>query len=172
MTICNAQAVKYLFVHIWDAFGVRHVSSWVRFLSAKIQTQSYAFFAHDLSSSSTPSVGDTLVFRKTLLNEGGVYSTTTGKFTAPCDGVYEFHATVTSNQSKKCIYVEFKAGDVAIGRIEVCDYYYHISNSGSAMAKLRKGTEVYMRVTHVNPGFRFLEDAHRMKTFSGHLISH
>ena len=112
------------------------------------------------------------MFTKSLVNEEGVYSTTTGKFTAPCDGVYEFHATLASNQNKKRIYVEFKAGDVAIGRFGVGDYYYGIGNSGSAIARLRKGTEVYLRVTYKNTGFRVVDDALRMNTFSGHIINH
>ena len=112
------------------------------------------------------------MFPQTLLNEDGVYSTTTGKFTAPCDGVYEFHSTLVSSQRKKGVWVEFKAGDLVIGRFDVYDYYYYISNSGSAIARLEKGADVYLRVASLSSGFRFLEDTIRMNTFSGHLISH
>ena len=112
------------------------------------------------------------MFPKTLLNEDGVYSTTTGKFTAPCDGVYEFHSTLASNSKQKGVWVEFKAGDLVIGRFHVLDYGYIVSSSGSSIARLRKGTEVYLRVTSVSSGFRFQEDLYRMNTFSGHLISH
>ena len=139
--------------------------------SAKIQTQSYAFSAHDLSAS-TPSIGYTLVFPQTLLNEDGMYSTTTGKYTAPCDGVYEFHSTLASSQAQNGVWVEFKAGDLVIGRFDVYDYRRSVSSSGSATARLGKGTEVYLRVTSVSSGFRFSEDAYRMNKFSGHLISH
>ena len=111
------------------------------------------------------------MFTQTLLNEERVYSTTTGKFTAPCDGVYEFHATLVSNRITKLLHVEFKAGDVAIGRFHVGNYNYLISNSGSAIAKLRKRTQVYLRVTSVDLEFRFYEGANYMNTFSGHLIS-
>ena len=141
------------------------------FLSAKIQTQYYAFSAQDLSAS-RPSIGDTLVFSQTLLNEDGVYSTATGKYTAPCDGVYEFHSTLVSGQVRKGVWVEFKAGGLVFGRFNVLDYHYIISSSGSAIARLRKGTEIYLRVTDVSSGFRFEESTNYMNTFSGHLISH
>ena len=112
------------------------------------------------------------MFPQTLLNEDGVYSTTTGKFTAPCDGVYEFHSTIASSQGQKGVWVEFKAGDLVFGRVDVYDHHHAISSSGSATARLRKATNVYLRVTGVHTGFRFFEDVHRMNTFSGHLISH
>ena len=112
------------------------------------------------------------MFSKTLLNEDEVYSTTTGKFTAPCDGVYEFHSTLACRNQQKAVYVEFKAGDLAIGQFGVYDYARAMSSSGSAIARLRKGTEVYLRVTYVLTEFRFYEGALQMNTFSGHLISH
>ena len=141
-------------------------------LSAKIPESHYAFSAYDLSSL-TPSHGDTLVFTQILVNEDGVYSTTTGKFTAPCDGVYEFHATLTIGVTQKIVYVEFKAGERSIGRFNAYDYSSgNISSSGSAIGRLLKGTQVYIRVTGVTSGFTFKEDnTYRMNTFSGHLIS-
>ena len=138
--------------------------------SAKIQTPSYAFSAYDLSAS-RPLSGSTLVFTHTLVNENEVYSTTTGKFNAPCDGIYEFHSILSPHRAKTEIYVEFKAGEIAIGRFSAHDTTYLISSSGSAIARLRTGTEVYLRVTARSSGFRFEEDTYRMNTFSGHFIS-
>ena len=141
-------------------------------LSAKIPESHHAFSAYDLSSL-TPSIGSTLVFTHTLVNEDDVYSTTNGKFTAPCDGVYEFHATLTSGSVKKGIWVEFKAGEISIGKFNGMDYNYnHISSSGSAIGRLQKGIQVYIRVTSMHSGFTFREEStHYMNTFSGHLIS-
>ena len=141
-------------------------------ISAKIHVPEshYAFSAYDLSSI-TMSTGSVLVFTQTLVNDDGVYSTTTGKFTAPSDGVYEFHATLSGGPKKKGIWVEFKAGEVAIGRFQTYDYDIFTSASGSAIGRLLKGTQVYLRVTTVSVGFKFLEDTYRMCTFSGHLIN-
>ena len=138
-------------------------------LSAKVQQPSYAFSAYDLSAS-RPSTGSTLVFAETYLNEDSAYSTTRGTYTTPSDGIYEFHATLASSQVKKYVRVEFKAGEKAIGRFIVGDDYKDASSSGSATSRLQKGIEVYLRVTGVSSGFRFVEDTFRMNTFSGHLI--
>ena len=113
------------------------------------------------------------MFTQTILNQDGVYSTATGKFTAPSDGVYEFHATLTPKHTKKTVRVEFKAGETAIGRFSVYDYRTPVSSSGSATARLKEGTQVYLRVTSVSSGFTFAEvSTFYMNTFSGHLISY
>ena len=110
------------------------------------------------------------MFAKTHLNDDGAYSTTRGTFTTCCDGIYEFHATLVSNQSKKYIWVEFKAGGKAIGRFQIGASNREASSSGSVMARLQKGIEVYLRVTLISSGFRFLEGSYHMNTFSGHLV--
>ena len=92
-------------------------------------------------------------------------------FTAPCDGLFEFHATLSASVANIALYVEFNAGGTAIGMFNVLDYDHWISSSGSAIGRLLKRTQVYLRVTLVNPGFSFIEDVYRMSTFSGHLIS-
>ena len=111
------------------------------------------------------------MFAKTHINENSVYNTATGKFTAPVDGVFVFHATLHVNVRKKYIHVEFNAGGKAIGRYMVGDNYYDASSSGSAIAQLQKGTEVYLKVTSGNSGITFREDIYGMSTFSGNLLS-
>ena len=139
--------------------------------SAKVQTSTYAFSAYEISDT-TPSTGDTLVFTKTFVNENGAYSTTTGIYTAPCDGIYEFHATIALSSKNTWIAVEFKAGTTAIGKFPVGDYWMYVSSSGSAIALVTKGTEVFLRVTGLrSSGARLGDDTYRMNSFSGHLIS-
>ena len=135
------------------------------------------FFSQDtrvvlrLLSASSPNIGSTLVFARTWINQAGVYNPTTGIFTTPCDGVYEFHATLSGGPQMENLFVEFIAGGVAIGRFHVVDDTYWISSSGSAIGRCLKETQVNLRVTSVTSGFSFLEDEFRMSTFSGHLIS-
>ena len=139
-------------------------------VSAQIQQPSFPFSAHDLSTAK-PLHGDILVFTKTRFNQDGLYSAATGKYTAPADGTYVFHATLNSNANGKSIHVEIKADTVAIGKFVVYDKSYDISSSGSAVARLDKGTEVYLRVTSVYEGYGFRDDAYYMNTFSGYRIS-
>ena len=148
-----------------------HLQCLFLFVSAKVKQPVYAFSAYDLSSF-TPTSGCTLVFAKTHLNDDGLYSTTTGKYTTPADGIYVFHSTLTSRYTTKDVYVEFKADERSIGKFMVRDYTYDISSSGSATTRLQKGTEVYLRVTAVGSGYRFKENLYYMNTFSGYSISH
>ena len=140
-------------------------------VSAQSQQPPYAFSAYDLSAAK-PSDGSILVFTKVHFNDDELYSTTTGKYTAPVDGLYEFHATLSSCcSSKMSIDVEFQAGDKAIGKFSVVDLTsYDRSSSGSATARLQKDTEVYMRVTATGGNYRFREDAYFMSSFTGYRI--
>ena len=140
-------------------------------VSAKVQQPTYAFSAYDLSAASGPGTGTILVFAKTHLSENSVYNTATGKFTAPVDGVFVFHATLHVDGIRKYVHVDFNAGGKAIGHFMVGDDYNDDSSSGSAIAQLQKGTEVYLKVTKASSGITFRENAHGMSTFSGHLLS-
>ena len=81
------------------------------------------------------------------------------------------HRQVFVNNAKNTIRVELKAGESAIGRFIVYDNYGDVSSSGSAIERLLKGTQVYIRVTTESSGFKLKDDTYGMNTFSGHLIS-
>ena len=161
---------------IFDHILKKQVSSWLGAfisLSAKLQKSYFAFSAYNLSAT-TSSRADTIVFTQTMLNEDGVYSTTTGMFTAPRDGVYEFHATLVAGEAKKGVWVEFKAfkaGETIIGRFSSWGYYHSFSFSGSAIARLQEGTHVYLKISSVQSTFKFNLYSALGNTFSGHLIS-
>ena len=146
------------------------MTGYIAFVSASVQQTSYAFSAYDLSAS-RPSNGDILIFAKTHLNDNSVYNTATGRFTAPIDGVYVFHATLHMSSIKKYIKVEFNAGGKAVGKFAVGDEYHFPNSSGSAIAQLQKGAEVYLKVISATSGSRFREGTSGMCTFSGHLVS-
>ena len=111
------------------------------------------------------------MFAKTHLNENNVYNTDAGKFTAPVDGVYVFHATLHVINSNKYTYVDFNAQRRVIGRFMVGDRNHEDSSSGSAIARLTKGTDVWLEITSVSSGISFRQDVHGMCTFAGHLLS-
>ena len=140
------------------------------FPSANIPESNYAFSAYNLSAV-TPTSAMTLVFAQTLVNDGGVYNTSTGKFTAPCDGVYQFHSTLSGGPEEQVLNVEFRADDTPIGTFAILDDYYVVGSSGSAIARLLKGTHVHIKVRVVSPSFAFAEGEGFMNTFMGHLIS-
>ena len=128
----------------------------------------YGFSAYE-SASSTASMGSTIVLRRTHLNEGGSYNTGTGLFTAPIDGMYIFHATLCIHSGGKHIFVTFMAGEEVLGRFAAVDTY-DSCHSGSALARLQKGSQVCLRVTHASSGSTLRDDGHRMNSFSGFLV--
>ena len=76
------------------------------------------------------------------------------------------------HMAKEYLWVEFNAGGNAVGgRFKVSDYRYEDSSSGSAIAKLEKGEEVFIKVTSATGGITFKDDAHRRSSFSGYLLS-
>ena len=101
----------------------------------------YDISAYGLPAASVPSTGTILVIAKTHINENSVYNTAIGKFTAPADGIYVFHASLHVSGNKKYIYVDINAGGKAIGRFKVGDddhYRSSSESSGSAVARLRR----------------------------------
>ena len=140
--------------------------------SVRVKTSSYAFSAYQITTQPT-STGDILVFTKTHFNEDEAYSVTTGIYTAPCNGIYEFQATIAMKYQhhNNYLYMEFKADATSIGKFSVSDNYRDVSSSGAVIARIQKGTKVFLRVTAISSGLKLGDDTYRMNSFSGYLIS-
>lgn len=50
-------------------------------------------------------IGQPVVFDKVLTNEGGFYSTSTGKFTVPLDGLYIFSFIIETKHAVRLKFV-------------------------------------------------------------------
>nr|XP_034307104.1 complement C1q tumor necrosis factor-related protein 3-like [Crassostrea gigas] len=95
----------------------------------------------------------TVKFNQVSLNEGSAYNTTTGKFTAPLDGVYSFSWTTMSNTGKYFI------TEIVLNGIPMAYNYTdsrglsagHSMASSHANIKMKKGDRVWIR-THQNYG--------------------
>ena len=105
------------------------------------------------------------------MNENMVYNIATGRFTAPVDGVYVFHTTIHVHGAGQYLHTAFSAGGRVIGFFMVGDGHRDTSSSGSAVARLEKGTEVSMTVKSGSGGLTFREDSEGKCTFSGYLLS-
>nr|XP_034307108.1 complement C1q tumor necrosis factor-related protein 3-like [Crassostrea gigas] len=96
---------------------------------------------------------ETVKFNQVSLNEGSAYSTTTGKFTAPVDGVYSFSWTTMSNTG------EYFITEIVLNGIPMAYNYTdsrglsagHSMASSHANIKMKKGDRVWIR-THQNYG--------------------
>nr|XP_011425247.2 complement C1q tumor necrosis factor-related protein 3 [Crassostrea gigas] len=98
---------------------------------------------------------ETVIFNQVSLNEGNTYNTTSGKFTAPVDGVYFFSWTTLSDAGKYFI-TEIVLNNIPIAYNRT-DGRGRPNNSGFVMSssnaniKMKKGDKVWIR-THYNYG--------------------
>ena len=153
--------------------AIGHLTSQVKNLSSSLtdgdQRPFIGFSAYE-SSSSSSSNGNTIIFKHMRLNEGGFYKTGTGQFTVPVDGIYVFHATLCTYYNK-AIYVAFMADEGVLGRFASAAKDYHVCHSGSALARLQRGSQVFLKVTYISSGSVLFDDIHRMNSFSGFLVA-
>lgn len=92
---------------------------------------------------------ETVIFNQVSLNEGNAYDTTSGKFTAPIDGVYIFSWGILTDNGK------YFVTEIVRNSIPVAYNYTdgrcrqrgagNIMTSSNALIKMKKGDEVWIR---------------------------
>ena len=130
----------------------------------------HGFSAYD-STTKSPTKGSSIVFRRTQLNEGDLYNTETGQFTVPVDGIYVFHATLCTHSPDISIYAAFMGDKEVLGMLASSEKDYNSCHSGSALARLQKGSKVYLQVTYISSGPVLFDDKYHMNSFSGFLVA-
>lgn len=113
----------------------------------------YAFSAYFLTDR-TPTKNEAVVFTKTLFDRDGVYNNSTGKFTAPVDGVYLFTASLCTPPNKD-VWLHFVADGTKIGALMTGDKYWNTCSSGSAITFLSKRSNVWLSPVSVSSGISF-----------------
>ncbi|KAK5877437.1 hypothetical protein CesoFtcFv8_024940 [Champsocephalus esox] len=107
-----------------------------------------------------------LVYRRSITNLGGAYSTNTGVFTAPVEGAYYFRFTAMNNKHGENMAVNlYRNSQRIIHNSKQNDGNTFLSNA--AVLHLNQGDEVYMRL-HVNCGLFENDDTYN--TFSGFML--
>ncbi|XP_053374342.1 uncharacterized protein LOC128546944 [Mercenaria mercenaria] len=112
----------------------------------------------------TPSSGDTLVFKTTMLNEGLGYDNTTGIFTAPVGGAYMFTVQFCVYGGKD-MYYAIVADNEEIKKGWFCDKNWNTCYSADAVAVLKKGARVQVKCSHSFSGL--FSNTNAWNTFSG-----
>lgn len=111
------------------------------------------------------SSGEVIKFNKVITNVGDGYNESTGVFTAPEAGYYEFTVTIMAQSSNTFISRVLVGGSDAFCRAYgssrsqaqgMCDTIYHLSRGSTAKVTQYSGSALY------GNGF---------STFSGHLIA-
>lgn len=109
---------------------------------------------------------ETIVFDIVRTNNGGHYDPSTGKFTAPVSGTYQFTATILSGYDE-AIETMLVVNDSEIARIFSGGYLSQGSGSNSIIVNLNKGDTVAVQVFYSQGDYI----SGQWSSFSGHLLA-
>ncbi|CAG2199434.1 COL8A [Mytilus edulis] len=123
-------------------------------------------FSAMLTSPQTPGTNKAIKFGKVVTNIGNGYNPTTGIFTAPVAGVYQFSYTVMS-QGGKYLYVY-----LALNNIKQQSTWLkgssHETGTTSIILNLKRGDQVAVKSAD---GTSIHSDGNMYSSFSGYLIA-
>jgi hypothetical protein len=111
-----------------------------------------------------------VIFTKSVINEGAGYDTSTGIFTAPVGGLYQFDVH-TCAQNKKFAFIGLVLEGKVIAADSNYDEDYYTCSSFGAIVRVKPGEKVWVKSTLSGSNRHLMEDAHRMNTFSGILVN-
>ena len=106
-------------------------------------------FMAQLSASITPVKGRTVAFDRVETNEGNAYNSTSGVFTAPRNGTYNFNVIASSPPATGLhhLHLFIMKNQVQVGYVFLDDNdKYWIRRTTDVTVHLEKGDEVYVKV--------------------------
>ncbi|XP_045185274.2 complement C1q and tumor necrosis factor-related protein 9A-like [Mercenaria mercenaria] len=130
-----------------------------------------AFYADHVTDTSLDTTGKIIVFDNTITNEGSGYSTSTGIFTAPVGGLYQFTVHVCAYYRQHSFIGLVVAGNVIAKDSNYDENYYTCSSLG-AIVRVKSGEQVWVKCTSGASSRKLFEDSLMLNTFSGVLIYH
>lgn len=136
-----------------------------------LRQPSYAFNAYWLANTN-PANGDALVFTRIHLNEGNVYDSSTGKYTAPLNGTYLFSTTLCFNTAMWA-FIHFIVDGTPNGVFLAGNSQGRDAHCASSTVTvfLQKGMQVWLKVYNKSPGTPFINGHNQYHShFAGHLI--
>ncbi|XP_060598350.1 complement C1q tumor necrosis factor-related protein 5-like [Ruditapes philippinarum] len=139
-------------------------------LQGKLEQPPIAFYAHHLKDLKLDTTDEILIFEKTFTNEGTGYDTSTGLFTAPVGGLYQF-SVHTCAYYKKYAFI----GLVLEGNVIAADANYgdesHGCNNFGSIVRVKSGEQVWVKSTSSSSNRQLHQDSFRMNTFNGELVN-
>ncbi|XP_060564391.1 cerebellin-3-like [Ruditapes philippinarum] len=131
-------------------------------------TPKVAFNAYYSTGSGNYGVNQSIVFPLVLLNEGGGYNESTGIFTAPVSGMYQFSINIC-NADGKYMTAAIVHENTRITSTTTHSATTSICTSATIPARLTTGERVYVQSTFNN--LVMLANEHRYPSFTGVLIN-
>ena len=127
-----------------------------------------------MSENQISPVPNPIVFDEVRINPGGHYDPTTGIYTIPEDGTYEFYVHIlngdeTSNNWAFGLFVDDALVDYTMF-INDADYPDFVSSDSSEMLELSSGQQVYVSSTSMTEIYGTNNNDVMFSWFSGRLI--
>ncbi|XP_045202039.1 uncharacterized protein LOC123555496 [Mercenaria mercenaria] len=138
-------------------------------LKGEMVRPSVAFYAHHVTDTNLDVKDEVIVFDNTITNEGSGYDASTGIFTAPAGGLYQFNIHVCTYVGKYSFVGLVLAGQV-VAKTSNYDKDYYTCHSVGAIVRVKSGEEIWVKCTSASSTRKLLEDGLRMNTFSGVLL--
>jgi hypothetical protein len=121
----------------------------------------------DLALDSTDEI---IIFEKTFTNEGTGYDTSTGIFTAPVGGLYQFDVHSCPDKGKHTYLGLVLEGNVIAAHAYDADNTCGCNTFGTVII-VKSGEKVWVKSTWSSSNCKLIQNALRMNTFSGVLVN-
>ncbi|XP_060601248.1 complement C1q and tumor necrosis factor-related protein 9A-like isoform X3 [Ruditapes philippinarum] len=139
-------------------------------LQEKLERPPIAFHAHYLTDFVLDTRDEIIIFTKSLINEGTGYDTSTGIFTAPVGGLYQF-IVHTCTYYAKYAHIGLVWEDKVIAAGLNYDKDYDTCSTVGAIVRVRSGEKIWVKVTSSGSNRQLYQDSNTMNTFSGVLVN-
>ncbi|XP_060582857.1 uncharacterized protein LOC132739210 [Ruditapes philippinarum] len=139
-------------------------------LQGKLEQPPVAFYAHHLKDMLLDTTNEILIFEKTFTNEETGYDTSTGLFTAPVGGLYQFVVHTCAYKGKHS-YLGLVLDDNVIAADSNFGDDAYGCNTFGAIVRLQKGAKVWVKSTAPGSNRQLFQNSYRFNTFSGLLVN-
>ncbi|XP_060582856.1 uncharacterized protein LOC132739209 [Ruditapes philippinarum] len=139
-------------------------------LQGKFERPPIAFHAYHVTNLVLNITNEIVIFTKSVINEGTGYDTSTGFFTAPVGGLYQFSVHTCVYQGKYA-YIGLVLEGKVIGADMNYDKDHYTCSAFGAIARVKSGEKVWVKSTLSAFNYQLYQDSYRMITFSGMLVN-
>ncbi|XP_060569097.1 uncharacterized protein LOC132727568 isoform X2 [Ruditapes philippinarum] len=139
-------------------------------LSENAKRPSVGFFAHNVVDLKLDKTDKIIIFTTATTNEGSGYDNSTGIFTAPVGGLYQFIVNYCSNHKNHAPLGLVLSGNVIV-RSSHYDADYYTCSSFSALIRVKSEEKVWVKCLSGSSGYALYQDTWRMNSFSGILVN-
>ncbi|XP_060597395.1 caprin-2-like [Ruditapes philippinarum] len=139
-------------------------------LKGKLEQPQIAFYAHHVKDLALDSTDEILIFEKTITNEGTGYDTSTGLFTAPVGGLYQFDVHTCPDKGKHvCLGLVLEGKVIAAHANDAVDTYG--CNTFGTVIIVKSGEKVWVKSTLSCSICQLFQNSRSMNTFSGVFVN-